>query len=696
MNLAGILILSIVAVFCLSAAAFIGIVRRVGWRPGARIMILRMAILLLTAILLWQMFQGGKTINREIPDPAGRASHVIVLQDKSLSMGFPASRTVSREVLAEQVWRQVVVQSRALASSKVEVTRLYFGGNLVEEKNLGRLDRDSTRLNNAVIKAITERNTDALLVVSDGATEDTALPKFLTDNIAGRNILVYALVAGIRAQDVYDIAVQSVSCNQSGPSRVNAGIACTGRGITAFPVAFSIDGGSVTRVTCEPQPLQTVSFDVPAGTKAGWHYFEVSVPPLEGEISSSNNVLRGSFRTDRKDRFLFLMDNPPRSENVQMVRLLKDQYQDTFEAVTVESGKLEGMNPREWRFIVVSDVAPGRLPPAWLEAVKSGALPLVLLAGKNLPEWQREGITGFPVQGSVKRIQISKDDEIPGAVETDGFAEFAGMTGRNYGHLPLNVVPSAVLADGSVTVLSARAPNGRSYPLIVANSKKKTGMVVFLVENTWKWAIHYDQAVRTGFRSLLADLFKWISVSVASEAINLELPGEHGPVVQAEISVADEATARRIESMKLQFSSGGDIHAVQPARKGDTWQLLIDSPSRKDVIWLQAVAKTRNGKLMSEQRPLLPPDSPRELRYTDLEPAALRSLCGTAKDSFGYCEDSGIVISNMLGRLYRHKDETAAIHERNITIELILTFVIIMLMMAEWWLERHMRGKMTA
>jgi len=681
------------AAFVLAAVIFAAAVRRLGrgsGRPRAGLFMygFRASALGVGAVLLWGMFWGEPRTTRLPRDSDDSKSCVIFLQDRSSSMEFPGTADQARGQLADEVWSDLRRLIRKARYSHVRCRRLYFADNVVEEDGLDDLAADATRLNGALSAALSGAAADAVVVASDGASEDGAVPPYLLNVMSNRNVNACGILAGDPEFGVFDFAVKSVTCETAYPDQVRAHVACEGESPGLMAVTFEVNGKTVAEKTLTPAGSHDIRFDVPELPK-GWHAFAVRTRETKGEATHVNNVRYGVFQNAAPRGFLVVTERPSR-ESTHLVRQLKRLCLGRVDVVSVAASRTPSVSPGAYLLTVIGDVPPGKMPGRWIRAFAAGDAAPLIIGGRHLGAWCGRNMPGFPVKLAGKATDMLARHGMVGQVR-DAWpsCDLMRLPEELKGTLRVNLFHRATCRNNCRTLLRLHA-GGESYPLLVASPSKAPLSVVLLTDTTWKWALSSDVSARRECDRVFASFLRGVAdARLDTRALHLEfqdMPERGSTMVR--VHPSDPSRTPDLRKVRLRITRGDKQEEVEPLKGTDGWFHHLE---REDsVVWVEAVASLAGKATSSFRKPLEPAPYPHEFDDTMLHPEVISSLAGRIagrEAKHGHHEET---LEAMLDRLQPREPLRTRDTRRNLPRELMLAFFLLGLLGAEWYVERRL------
>jgi len=708
------------------------------------ILLLRGALLLLIAWLLWLACRSRKEKIVGKPVEVKEENVVLFLQDLSQSMAFMTAGGRSRGELAEEAWKDFrnlaslgpqpskALRSRSTersesgAISKIAVItrRMFFARNLVEERDSANIRPDATNMVRALTACLGREEVRAVVVVSDGASTDGAVPGHIVDWARNRDVQVYAVCAADPAGRIADAAVQRTDCPVTNPLRIDAHLTCGKRLSGQMGTLELVIDGQV-RQTRRVGLRERASYQLKVPDLArGWHAYAVRVKVDHSEITTLNNVAYGVFRVAPAQMVLYLVGRP-RPDHRQAVRVLRGLWPERLRVIYARpsgpagsaGGRRPGetpsateMNVRNVRLAILADVAPRDVPAPLRRAIDRGEVVSMILAGDNLGQWAGRGSGHVPLEGVGEVVQLAPGDTDrrgSGAVIATAAAEACGLARLKLDGMSLDYVHQADLRSPSEVLLWVKGPE-RTLPLLVVDRKVAPRCAVLLTDVAWKWALHPEPKVRAAYGDLWHGLTRWILVEdVATAPLDLSFApdpkdadatlvrvalgsqsgaggaGRNLPGSAARASVSD------LRDVRLVIEDKGGKSTVRPRLKDGAYVFPYTCRKRPRVVWFQAFADLRGAELPSERKPLALPVSSMELLDTRPHPGRMMRYV-PGKDHFAYWRDRAGVLKRALEiRASRPVEYRKSPEERKTGAEKALALVCFLVVACEWLIERR-------
>jgi hypothetical protein len=671
------------------AAAGVG---RAGHRRAALLLpFLRLAAILLGAVLMWKVFLGRRSVPETLSAQSRGGASVLCLQDHSGSMDFPVAPGRTRSAIAGAVARRLENRARERLGRGAAVEKRFFAMDVVSSGELESLDRGGTRLAHAVLTALVERPFDALLVLSDGASSDGSVPPTLHRALTARSIPVFAVLTAHARPEMFDVGVTALDCAARNPAAATVSMRRIGEDAPeTVPVVFGIDGRPLATNALARGVAAPLVFAMPEQER-GWHYCSAAAAPLPGEMTARNNRAFREFYQDIPRHVLLVFDRP-RRETVAWAGQIRRLYPDTTVAVAVnEMGGLD-LAADDLMLVVLSDVSPGRLPARWRQEVAAKRIPMLLLAGPAIQDWVRDGSLDGLVQEAPAVVRFREQGLAEATVQVGAAALAEDRDPPDTEGLTVNILYSTTPAQGAEVVMEARGSK-RRYPLLVSSGPGRPPLYAWLADTSWKWTVHFDPAVRARGAELMALVLESISgrefrrfglkVGVASR------PSETEAVL--EIEAAPQSTeSDALRDVRLDVRVGEE-ETVLKARRGEggRWSCRVTLPRVPLVAWARGrAASSDGGTLESEWRPVLPPPTVRE--FADPRPRPdLLLAAAAARERFAGFERSDAVIARLLDSIADRGEKPRTRKERHLTAEALLGLLILLLLGTEWFIERR-------
>ena len=647
---------------------------------------LRLAVLGLCLLLARQVLYGGRTAPVRRQRQPGETDRILVLQDKSRSMEFRTEgRTRDRE--ADAVWERLLREAKAAGLADREVQRLFFAAFPTPEEDLGRLDREATRLATVTTEVLARRTMDAVLVLSDGASTDGPVPRYVLDWAANRGVGVFAVCTGGADSTGCDIAVTSVECAEINPEQIRAVVVCSGPVPEDLRLTFELDGVAVAERTPAPALSRPVAFRV-AGVGSGWHEFAVRASTSAREFTLRNNVRRGVFRI-ASQRILFLHDTP-RIENLQLGRLLRREYRERLTVTAVTDPALVPLALESYRLVIIGDVAPSAVPSVVLTAAAAGQLRVLVLAGEHFKAWQATAVPGFPVRGHLGPRDLgSTSGTRASVVHAPAHAE--DYPSADVARLAVSLLYGVRLGPECRTPLLVQLGNS-TQPLLIANPDDAADYVVVTVDTTWKWALHPEPAVRLQYGEFWRSALQWclgdhpdsVPLSVAFDA-----GADSAGFTDVRVRCRRPADLPRLGAVSLEIDDTDGVERVrpEPASAGYSHR-YSHAAAQPYVAWFKATAALGEARIASERTPLLVDRNRLEWAYPMPRPDLMAAMTREQSERFGDAAAADAVIRELLA-FCDPGVEPPAQRQRHESTEASLAVLILLVLGAEWWLERR-------
>jgi hypothetical protein len=674
--------------------------RRRGARAAAGLLALRVAVLALVAGLIWQIFWNYEEV-AEAPQATKRLPRVVVLQDASDSMTFQAGGR-PRAAQADATW-ETFARLAAARPAKPEVTRLLFAGGVAAPAEATTLRRDSTQLAAALRRVLTTFRLDALLIISDGASTDGQPPAAMLDWARNRRVPLYAVAAGGATTDNFDLVAAACQVESLNPELVTGTFACHGPATAPVETTFEVDGQVRDRRQAAPAGQRRELFKIPADLAQGWHECAVAVTPVTGEITDRNNRQLGIFQVAPPQKVLFVHD-APKLENRLLVQLLRQYFPDQLEVATATDPRLASVRLPDYLLVILADVSPGRLPKE-LQAAAPGRRPLTLvLTGTYFKEWLGSAWPGFPVKEVLASVNLAALSRAEGTIQVPGSNRQPNFRHFRLDALRLNLFDAVELKPGARAVLTV-ASGDASYPLLVADDLDQPTCLVLTSDVTWKWGLNPDPRVRSDYHAFWRVLLNWATGGPDPQhelQITFEPRPDARDLSRIKVSYPNPGTAQGLSDVKLQVRRGQEQASVPvrdftAAAAGGTgsgaWVCEWGNPyPRPVVVWFRATAQSGGRELNSADTPLLLPADSAELLDTRPQPERLQALVAHRETQFAPAGAAEPVLRKLLDDLQPPARERA-VRRRDWHRELLFAAIIVLLLGAEWALERTLKER---
>ncbi len=674
----------------LNAAAWVYMARRRGTGGAFCILWLRLLMMGALAWLVWKAFWDYEKIEEATEDKPNKR-HLIVLQDLSDSMRFKAG-DISRATLADRVWQQVQKQA-ANHPAKPKLSRFYFAGNVVGEKDRQRLRTDSTQTAMALARMLSRFRLDGLLLVSDGAATDGEPPRYLLDWARNRNLAIYAAGAGVEARESFDLVVLETHCERHNPEAVQAVVGCNGEYAGALRVIFEVDGKHAGEKQIGPAAVTSLNFKLPELAE-GWHEYAVRIEKVSGEITELNNLQLGIFQVSPPSRILFVY-NAPKLENRHITRFLRGLYEEQMQVLSVRDPELKKFRAQDYLMVIIGDVSPERLPPSLFRALEKKRLVMLVLAGRHLKEWTAARVPGFPVERYVASRNLFLAKQPEGTVRVHPLNRHPVFRHLRLDKLRLNLFDVVTLTE-SAKVVFAIESGKQSSPLLAADRLDEPRQLVLLSDTTWKWGLHPDPRVRNDYRTFWRVLMNWVIGGPGQEyelAIDFEPNPRREGRTLVKITHPHAETLRGLKNLRLRSRQANMSRTVSPSWRENAWVYDWEDPkTRPAVVWFKASAKSAARELQSIERPRLFKVESQELLDTRAHPERLKALVQKPDIRYAPAGQSQALIKRLLDE-FEEPQHHVTVRRRNWHDELTFCVIIVLLLSVEWLVERALKEK---
>ena len=666
--------------------------RRHGGLAASAFFLLRGAALVIFALLFAQVFWGGREQKPMDSDTPTRKRRVVMLEDRSMSMTFRTPEGRTRMRLAADVWGQLQQRARGAEQGPVLCSRLLFADNLVTDADSERLRPHATRLVDAFAQALSGTAMDGLLVVSDGASTDGAVPRHMLNWARNRRVPVAAICCDIPQQSALDLAVLDVQCDTANPARVNATIARTGPQQTDARVTLEIDGRQTDTREMRLKDMQQVSFPV-SDVPGGWHEYAVRVEPVPGETTELNNVRKGLFRTS--SRRLLLLYDVPRAEDMHLARLLRKEFGDRILIASTRDKTTADLDAAGFFLVIVGDVAPARLPPGIRQALHRGLLTSILLPGRSFEKWTLADDPRLPILRHSGAIAPGGTASAEAEIRIEPAPGLRVFDQVQLNRLPLNLVHLVEPTMSGKTAVAAQLAE-LTFPLVLVDDFLSPSCLVSTMDTTWKWALHPEAETRKAYRDFWEAILGWVGADRTQTApLRLVFPEqEHGSdSATVVVEPAQEGRLDELTDVLLNMAAGDRRTSVQLRRTGGTLQGRFPRPpERPVVVWFQATARCRSEMLASERMPLLIDIEPMELADTNSAPSTLQALVPDHPGRFAWYPDADRALVSLLEQLRPTRPEQHVRH-RQAAVEIPLATIMFLMLAAAWGIERRLNAR---
>ena len=368
----------------------------------------------------------------------------------------------------------------------------------------------------------------AVVLISDGrANRVRTSPEAAARRLAARGVKVYAVVVGSEqpTDRVRDVAVRDLRL----PARVFVGnraeiravVATLGMAGKTFEAVLTLGGKEAGRRRFAPDANQTVeeiTFTSPA-EKPGLVRVALSVEPLPGELTTTNNRAESAMHVDEGDVRVLYLDGRIHPEGKFVaraigeakgidldrrillggsdgVRSLTDRAPDPNAAAGVSAPSPEEIE--KFNVIVIGDLPASAIPAASVariaERVRAGRLSVLALGG--LSAYGAGGWAATPLAEILPFAIREGDGQMPGPIRfrpsapTSEHFIFSGDSPQSplvFDALPPLAGASAVGALLPTARLLAASPEG--LPLLAVREFDRGRVAALTVDTTWQWVL---------------------------------------------------------------------------------------------------------------------------------------------------------------------------------------------------------------
>jgi uncharacterized membrane protein len=445
----------------------------------------------------------------------------------------------------------------------------------------------------------------AVVLISDGrANRVRTSPEAAARRLAARGVKVHAVVVGSEqpTDRVRDVAVRDLRL----PARVFVGnraeiravVATLGMAGKTFEAVLTLGGKEAGRRRFAPDTNQTVeeiTFTSPA-EKPGLVRVALSVEPLPGELTTTNNRAESAMRVDDGDVRVLYLDGRIHPEGKFVARAIGEAKGIDLDRRILLGGEAMQAAPspeeiEKFNVIVIGDLPASAIPAASVasvaERVRAGRLSVLALGG--LSAYGAGGWAATPLAEILPFAIREGDGQAPGPIRfrpsapTSEHFIFSGDSPQSplvFDALPPLAGASAVGALLPTARLLAASPEG--LPLLAVREFDRGRVAALTVDTTWQWILapsetHGAEVHRRFWRQLVfwlagrdgrpqADLW------VMTDRPRYVLSDPDRPPLAEVTAYARGSAAAPILEMK---GPDGAALAVQLSADGGDWRAIV-------------------------------------------------------------------------------------------------------------------------
>jgi len=685
-------VLSWVAALGLGLVAARAVAATRGSRAATTLVVLRMILVVLVAALYHKVFHGRVPVReKENPDnTAGRT--VLMLEDRSSSMGLACCDGRTRAELAAGVWSDLAKMHRKRAGDNVDLGHALFARNVTDDDAAGDLVADASNLTAAVASCLGREVSGSIVVVSDGASTDGPVPRYLVDWMGNYGLGVYAVCAGTPSAMV-DAALGDPTCAPVDPEFVSARLAASGfePGDEAV-VSLAFDGKTHAKMNLPLNATAAPRWDVPE-LAPGWHTYAIAAETPRTEATVTNNTVRGTFRVTRAEAVLFVTGSL-RPGDFQLARILRGLWRERVCVARPDSQRVQTIDPKGILLLVLSNVEPRQLPDALTKAVLAGEVSCVQIASPALSAWCRPDGSRVPLEFCGVCVRTSGGRH-GSAVRKGGGAAKAGLGRLVAGPLTVDFIYESQAHDWGEVILDVQ-DGDTSRPLLVADSLESPRNVVFLTDLAWKWALSPDGSVRGAYYTLWSGLIdRLIGTYVPEDQLTVSFtPEENDPDrIAVTVRSATGLSPEDLAEVELRVEHGPKHTTVGVAPGGDGHTLIYEREDGPAVAWFTATAVTGGKTVHSARTPVVFDGVDRE--FLDLKPQPdLLAQMVAAPDRFAPFETRGAVLRAAVDNAATCEAiEPRVRRQRSVAGEALLALACLLVAGLEWRTERRAHNR---
>ncbi|OVE77945.1 hypothetical protein BVX99_01055 [bacterium F16] len=652
---------------------------------------LRGAVIALLVYLAWiALFDYDQA--RSTPNDVPETRNLVVLQDRSHSMTFPADGQTRHDV-AETVWQHIT--SRTAGQSFVEAKRIVFATNFVEDERSDFLRPDSSLMGNALAGVLSRYRADAIIIISDGATTGGNPPRYLLDWAGNRGVGIFAIGTGTATPDECDINISKAECQLKNPESLRVEITGLGRVPERALVRLSIDGKQVASRQIVPRGNVAFTFTIPP-VDDGWHEFEFEAVSPENESCRVNNRRMGVFQKTALQKILFYYA-APQMEYRHLTRFLDDLYPERVQVVSAYDPTAAKLNPEDYVFCILGNVKRNQMNAEIRSEIETGRLPTLFLAGPNLASWSGAR-DDFPLVMIKRQLNLVAEFGRTGQITRFSGLPDSQWGGSNFDMLPVYDVLEATPKANAITLLES-SMDMRRYPLLVTDSADTPRKFVMLTRSSWRWGLSPKSDIRSSFRAFWRRIMSMaISINRTDYPLELKISNNQTGNNTVMVSVSHETAGLTADLQAVSLSVRHDARKIKytPTFGDGEWTAQCPLPSdRPSIIWFQADAQLNSQRLASPLKPMV--FNPDGLEFSDTLPHPERLQAVVRNSNLDYADASRAipVIDRAINSL-RRAPVRHHVRHREWGRELIVAGIIVLLVSLEWLLERRFKERISS
>ena len=622
------------------------------------------------AVLFWLIFRGEEV--REDADRGKQEREIVVLEDRSLSMGLRGdSAGTSREQYRA---RAIRTTERLAGKAGVAVRRFCFGGNVLPLEQATRTDRERTRLA-AAVEAISARvGQGAVLVLTDGCVPEQDMGGFGKAQAEERGVRFYS-VACVGADETWrEISLAGIEVRENNPERASVAVRLAGlpqgQGVA---IRWRVDGADrgVSRLSRGGKAVCPL-----AELPPGWHEIEASVPAVQGEVCARNNTRRAVFRVTGERHVAFVHGRIDR-EQMEIARLLRARMGERLILIPEADAPHRRLPPETVSLVVVGRVSAQSIGLGLRECIDSELTRTLVLGSEFLGGWGQ--VVQLATVAGTADVVATPTPVRP----RDGQRAFHPL---NRLSLPVQRHYPGTLASGKVVL----EMSGGGAPVLVADDPHQPSLAALLLDDTWRWRLNPDPAVRTGYETFWRLLLDWL---LPEDHAALELRAELAPAPDSKVRLLVKASAALLpslpKSMEVRIQGPGDASRRLTARYQEDVEAFVcetdyDSPGQ--VLWASAETRSEARLLQTGRVPIFREDAVAEYENPIPNLASLRDVASDPERGAGTASDCEAIVRGLLDSLPSAPQLSR--RERQFRREALVALAIALALALEWLLER--------
>ena len=559
---------------------------------------LQSAVLAILLLLLWRP---SLIVSSQVPQQNVVA--VLVDDSSSMAMADDGGKRVDqvRETFADN--GPLLAQLR----QKFQVRLYRFSKDTAKIPSVSNLTAtaDSTHLQESLSQVYGELrhlSLAGMVVVSDGAENGSLASREMLDDLRARKIPVFALGVGNPEFD-RDVQIDDVTMPGAAlpGSVIAAGVTIRHRGYLGDKARLQVrDGGEVLKsreISFGPSEVQTIPLNFVPKTK-GLREYTVSISPLEGEAVKENNSRSRLVEVQDRTAKILYLEGEPRYEykyirraldddkNLRLVSLLKTSESKFYKQGVENPDELGETLPERKKLFQYEGLIIGSINASFFSAQQQEDIyefvsrrggGVLFLGGRYALSdggYQGTSLTALlPVQlgkpsgtPSLRRV-AARFQLTPRGFEELQLSEDEALNRKSWEELPPlgNYQVTGEPKPGAVVLADAIAPDGKPYPVLVAQRFGRGRALLFATDGSWRWRMQLESTNRspeTFWRQILHSL---VNESPSAVTITSDKPlylGEDHVRLQARVYDEDFQSVNGAAVVATIYSPDGNSHDI--------------------------------------------------------------------------------------------------------------------------------------